>query len=173
MRDTPAPSSSSWPFAGLYSVTPRLFNNSMSILYWRAQHWAQKTTWKHCWSPGLNQGPLDLQSNALPAELLQPCPGIGFHKTCWNTIIFQLFQTTLADVSLWVKEAISENRIQTDWAQKQWPSAPTQAPCQYTSPLYTCMTFITAWFLRVYGSGAGKQNRCSWKADRGVELLLD
>ncbi|KAK9976287.1 hypothetical protein ABG768_021513 [Culter alburnus] len=41
-------------------------------------HWTLSTkntqSWLHCRNPGSNQGPLDLQSNALPTELFRPGP---------------------------------------------------------------------------------------------------
>ena len=36
------------------------------------KRWVDRRVFRHCRNPGLNQGPLDLQSNALPTELFRP-----------------------------------------------------------------------------------------------------
>ena len=50
---------------------------------------------KECRNPGLNQGPLDLQSNALPTELFRPtdnmCREFGLYM---NLIIYCAHTTT-------------------------------------------------------------------------------
>ena len=38
---------------------------------------ADRRVFQLCRNPGLNQGPLDLQSNALPTELFRPTRYIG------------------------------------------------------------------------------------------------
>ena len=56
----------------------------------RATTWCETWMWpndwkekKHCRNSGLNQGPLDLQSNALSTELLLPFDMMSKHSSCW------------------------------------------------------------------------------------------
>ena len=54
------------------SHLPLCISNSLNVTYIIFQKGSAAECFSYCRNPGLNQGPLDLQSNALPTELFRP-----------------------------------------------------------------------------------------------------
>lgn len=120
----------------------------------------------HCWHSRLNQRPLDLQSNSLPAELFQHCLSFNIYKTWWNVITFQLYSAKLCRRQLKSQSDFRErNRDRLGSKEMVQPAVWTQGPCHGPLPLFTesvCEPLVIGWWV-MSRREAGKQNFCSWR----------